>query len=92
MRVPRPIDAGEQIEAFFGREIGDVGSQLAGDHVDVLLGKEAEMIKRADQIHQIARRVVWQAAMDFVAQNRNHILLEIASGELHTARIAKQKA
>ena len=69
-----------------------MGSQLAGDHVNVLLGEETEMVKRTDQIDQIARRIVRQAAMNLVAQNRDHVLLEIALGQLHAARIAKQKA
>lgn len=30
--------------------------------------------------------------MNLVAENRNHVLLEIALGQLHAARIAKEKA
>lgn len=32
-----------------------MGSQLAGDHVNVLFREETEVVKRTDQIDQIAR-------------------------------------
>lgn len=91
MGVPRAIDAGEQIEGFFGREIADVRSQLGGDQIDVVLRVEAEMIERADQIDQIASRVIRQVVMDLVAEDRDHVLLESSPGQLHAARIAKQE-
>ena len=69
-----------------------MGSQLVGDHVNVLLREETEVVKRTDQIDQIARGIVRQTAMNLVAENRNHVLLEIALGQLHAARIAKEKA